>query len=68
MLSILHYNTRSILLKVDSLAESVLVHEPDIICIVESLLDRDVEQYEILLPNFASVRLDRSRLGRGILS
>ena len=35
-LSILYYNARSILPKMDSLAASVLVHEPDIVCVVES--------------------------------
>ena len=66
-LPILYYNARSILPKMDNLAASVLVHEPDIVCIVESWLDGDVGQCEIMLPNFVSVRLDRSRHGGGIL-
>ena len=66
-LSILCYNARSILPEMDNLAAFVLVHEPDIACIVESWLERDVGQYEIMLPNFVSVRLDRSRHSGGIL-
>ena len=46
---------------------SVLVHEPDLVCIVESWLDRNVCQRKNLLSNFVSVRLTRSRHGRGIL-
>ena len=43
MLSVFSYNARSILPKVENLAV-VLVHEPDIVCIVESWLDGDVDQ------------------------
>ena len=41
-LSILYYNARNILPKMDDLAASVLVHEPDIVCIIESWLEGDV--------------------------
>ena len=50
----------------DNLAASVLVHEPDIVCIVESWLDGNVGQCEIMLPNFVSVRLDINRHGGGV--
>ena len=51
----------------DNLAASVLVHKPDIICIVESWLDGDVGQCETMLSNFVSLRLDRNRHGGGVL-
>ena len=47
-LSILYYNARSILPKMDNLAAYVLVYEPDVVCIVESWLDGDVGQCEIV--------------------
>ena len=58
-LSILYYNARSILSKMGNLAASVLVHEPDIVYVVESCKDGDVGQYEIVLPNSVSVMPSR---------
>ena len=67
MFSILYYNVRSVLLIMDVLAACVLVHKPNMVCIVESWLDGDVCQYEIILPNFVYLRLDKSRHEDGIL-
>ena len=66
-LSVLFHNARSTLPKMNNLAAFVLVQEPDIVSFVESWLDRDVGQCEIMLPKFFFVRLDRSRHGSGIL-
>ena len=44
-----------------------LVHNPDIICIVETWLDETVSNSELCLQNFDIIRRDRNRQGGGIL-
>lgn len=66
-LSILYYNARSILPKLNNLAASCLALKPDIVCIVESWLCNDISDNEIALPYYSSVRSDRNRHGGGIL-
>ena len=41
-LTVLYYNARSILPKLDELQANVLLQKPDIICIVETWLSEDV--------------------------
>ena len=66
-LSILYYNARSVLPKLDELKAVYCTCAPDIVCIVESWVCGDIGDNEISLPNYSFVRLDRSRHGGGIL-
>ena len=43
------------------------VHNPDIICIVESWLDKSILDCELTILNYNLLRLDRNRHGGGIL-
>ena len=66
-LTVLYYNTRSILPKLDELRAGVLFKKTDIICIVETWLSEDVTDYELLLPDYQIHRLDRNRHGGGVV-
>ena len=66
-LSILYYNARSVLPKLDEIKAVCCNCAPDIVCIVESWICGDIGDNEISLPNYSSVRLDRSRHSGGIL-
>ena len=65
--SILYYNARSMLRKIDDLAAACLSSNPDCICIVESWLCENISDNEISLPSYCTVRLDRNWLGDGIV-
>ena len=43
------------------------VHNPDIICIVESWLNADITDVEVAIPRYVSCRADRNRHGGGII-
>ena len=43
------------------------MHTPDVICITESWLSPDIQDSEILIPGYISVRLDRNRHGGGVI-
>ena len=64
-LTILYYNARSILPKLDNLTAICCASNPDIVCIVE--LSGDISDDEIALSGYSIVRLDRNRHGGGIL-
>ena len=66
-LKILYYNARSILPKHDELRLVVEVHNPDIVCIVETWLSPDILDSEISLSGYQVHRRDRNRHGGGIL-
>ena len=66
-LSILYFNARSLLPKIDELQAVCLSVNPDIICITESWLSSDIEDLEIELPDYSSIRVDRNRHGGGIV-
>ena len=53
--------------KLDELVSLVDIHTPDIICIVESWLDKDIADSEISITDYVSLRLDRDRHGGGVL-
>ena len=65
MLSILYYNTCSLLPKMESLAATCLACSPEVICIVESWLC--ISDNEVFIPVYSVVRLDRNRHGGGII-
>ena len=66
-LTVLYYNARSILPKLEELRACVLFQKPDLVCIVESWLSEDVTDNEILLHDYQVHRLDRNRHGGGIV-
>ena len=67
-LRILYYNARSLLPKLDELSATIEAHDfPDVVCIVESWLCRDIREQEIAIPNYNVFRHDRNRHGGGIL-
>ena len=63
----MYYNARSVLPKIDELLLSVDIQRPDVICITESWLCSDIQNSEIAIPGYQSLRLDRNRHGDGIL-
>ena len=63
----LYYNARSIIPKLDELRILVPIHNPDVICIVESWLDNSILDSELTISNYNLLRLDRNRHGGGIL-
>ena len=65
-LRILYYNARSLLPKMDELRAVNEASKPDIVCIVETWLDGDITDGELLLPNFQLFRRDRNRHGGGV--
>jgi hypothetical protein len=67
LFTILYFNARSVLPKLDELVTLVDIHTPDIICIVESWLDKDITDSEIAIPDYVPLRLDRDRHGGGVL-
>ena len=66
-MTILYYNARSLIPKLDELILLATVHTPDIICIVETWLEGDINDTEISIPGYHSNRLDRHRHGGGVL-
>ena len=65
--SILYYNARSLLPKMDELRLVCLSEQPDIVCIVETWLGENILDSEISIANYSVVRLDRNRHGGGIV-
>ena len=66
-LSILYFNARSLIPKFDELCLLVEIHQPDIVCIVETWLDHNISDNEIHIPGFQLYRLDRNCHGGGVL-
>jgi hypothetical protein len=50
----------------DELAANCLLYKPDVICIVETWLDKEIKDSEVNIPNYTLNRLDRNRHGGGI--
>ena len=63
--SVLYYNARCLLPKMDDSAAVCFTCNPDVIYIVELWLCADITDDEITLPNYSIVRLDRNRHGAG---
>ncbi len=66
-MSIMYFNARSLMPKLDELCVLVESSEPDIVCIVETWLGDDIEDDEIAIPGYNIHRLDRNRHGGGIV-
>ena len=43
------------------------VHDPDVICVVETWLDGEIEDKEISIPGYHSTRFYQHRHGGGVL-
>ena len=65
-LKFLYYNARSLLFKFDELVAQTSCHSPDIICIVETWLCKDILDSELALDKYHLVCLDRNRHGGGV--
>ena len=65
--SILYFNARSILPKLDDLWVAVAAQKPSIVCIVESWLSEDISDLEMSIENYHLTRLDRNRHGGGVV-
>ena len=66
-LSIVYYNARSLVPKFDELCASIETYKPDIVCIVETWLSKDISDNELGIPGFTLHRKDRHRHGGGVL-
>ena len=66
-LSILYYNARSILPKINELQLLTSLHKPTLICIVESWLSCEITDQELGIDGYQIVRLDRNRHGGGVM-
>ena len=66
-LSVIYYNARSLIPKIDELRAIAEAKHPDIICIVESWLSNEIQDNELVISNYQLARLDRNRHGGGIL-
>ena len=67
LLTILYFNVRSLIPKIDNLRILCSIYSPDVICVVESWLDTDIDDSEISIQGYSVIRLDRSRHGGGVL-
>ena len=63
----LYYNARSLLPIVDELRALTLTHKPHLICIIESWLDSNITDREILIENYDIIRWDRKRQGGSVM-
>ena len=66
-LSIMYFNARSVLRKLDNLKLVCAIHQPDVICIVESWLDKEISNSKLSLDGYNVSRVDRNRHGGGVL-
>ena len=67
VLSVLYSNARSLLPKMDNLADECAVHYLDIVCITATWLDQSISDGEIALDGYSVIHLGRNRHGGGIL-
>ena len=65
--SVLYFNARSILPKLDNLKAEIAAQNPTIVCIVETWLSEDISDLEISIENYDVARFDRNRHGGGVL-
>ncbi len=63
--SVLYYNARSILPKIDNLAANCLALSPDVVCVTETWLNDNITDSELKLLGYTIMRLDRDRHGGG---
>ncbi len=66
-ISILYFNARSLVPKLDELSAVIEAHNPDVVSIVESWLCADIPDSELYIPGYQIFRKDRHRHGGGVL-
>ena len=66
-LSIIYFNARSLLPKLDELSAIAEIQRSDVICIVETWLCPDINDSEIAIQGYQTDRLDRDRHGAGVI-
>ena len=66
-LSILYFNARSIVPRLDELKAIVESEQPLVVCIVETWLSADISNEEISILGYQLLRADRNRQGGGVL-
>ena len=67
MFSVLYFNSRSLLPKIDCLRTVAAINSPDCICVVETWLNGDILDNELYIEGYDILCLDRNRYGGGIL-
>jgi len=65
--TVVYYNPRSLIPKMDELRIIVESQRPSVICVVETWLSEEVSDQEISLSEYQVTRLDRNRHGGGIV-
>ena len=65
--TILYFNARSLLPKLDFLKVLCAMHTPDCVCIVESWISNDIQNNELCINGYDIIHLDRNRHGGGVL-
>ena len=65
--SVLYFNARSLLPKLDFLRVSCVLHSPNCNCIVESWLNSDISNNELCIDGYTPVRFDKNRHSGGVL-
>ena len=66
-LNILYFNARSVLPKISELQLLTKLHQPAIICIVETRLSKEIPDGDLDIEGYQVVRSDRNRHGGGVL-
>ncbi len=64
--SVIYFNCRSLLPKIDELRANCATYCPDVVCLVETWLCSDIINSELYIPNYNVFRLDRNRNGGGV--
>jgi len=57
-LAVLYYSARSLIPKLDDLHAITEVHNPDVICVVETWLGEEISNAEVSIPDYQLLRLD----------
>ncbi len=64
--SVIYFNYRSLLPKIDELRAICATYCPDVVCLVETWLCSDIIDSELYIPNYNVIRLNRNRNGGGV--
>ena len=66
-IAVLYYNAKSLIPKPDDLHAITEVHNPDVICVVQTWLGEKISSAEVSIPDYQLLRLDRNCHGGGVL-
>ena len=65
--SVVYFNVRSLLPKIDNLRLICASLCPSFVCVVETWLSSEIDDSEICIQGYTSIRLDSSRHGGGLV-